>query len=112
VWLARDGDRFVLVTGGGSGKVKRLRHTGRVLLAPCGPRGARRGADVEAVGRVVALDDGLRAALLAKYSWRFRVAQAVEGLAGRRRPAAGEGVGVEVRLVAPPDLHRDGPPGG
>ena len=99
VWLARDGDRFVLMTGGGSGKVKRLRHTERVLLAPCSARGARRGADVEAVAHVVELDAGVRAALLAEYGWKFRVAQAVEGLAARRRPAAGEGVGVEVRLA-------------
>lgn len=101
VWLARDGDRFVLMTGGAAGKVKRLRHTERVLLAPCGQRGARRGADVEAVGRVVELDEGVRAALLAKYGWKFRLAQLVEGLAARRRTGTVAGVGVELRLVGP-----------
>lgn len=98
VWLAPDGDRFVLVTGSAAGKVKRLRHTGRVLLAPCTSRGRRLGVDVEATARVVDLDDRVRGALLAKYGWKFRAFGLLESLAARRRPGAAEGVGVEVRL--------------
>jgi PPOX class probable F420-dependent enzyme len=39
VWLVRDGQHLVVITGSGTGKVKRIRHTPRVLLAPCDMRG-------------------------------------------------------------------------
>jgi uncharacterized protein len=39
VWHAIDGGQVLIVTEPGSGKVKRLRNSGRVLLAPCDVRG-------------------------------------------------------------------------
>lgn len=39
VWLVRDGAHLLVITALGTGKAKRLRHTGRVLLAPCDGRG-------------------------------------------------------------------------
>lgn len=39
VWLARDGDSLVVATVPSSGKAKRLRNSGRVLVAPCDMRG-------------------------------------------------------------------------
>jgi PPOX class probable F420-dependent enzyme len=36
VWVGRDGEGLVVLTPGGSGKVKRLRRDPRVELAPCG----------------------------------------------------------------------------
>jgi len=40
VWTVRHGDGWACTTGSDSGKVKRLRHTARVELAPCDMRGA------------------------------------------------------------------------
>ena len=35
VWVVRDGDQLLVTTTMQSGKVKRIRHTSRVLLTPC-----------------------------------------------------------------------------
>jgi PPOX class probable F420-dependent enzyme len=35
VWVVREGDHLLVTTTKQSGKVKRIRHTSRVLLAPC-----------------------------------------------------------------------------
>ena len=48
VWAAPDGDGLVVWTRADSGKVKRLRHTSRVTVAPCDIRGRVRGPAVEA----------------------------------------------------------------
>lgn len=39
VWVVRDGDHLLVTTGDQTGKVKRIRHTPRVLLTPCSRRG-------------------------------------------------------------------------
>ena len=54
VWLARDGDRLVVVTEPSAGKTKRLRNSGRVLVAPCDMRGRVNG---EAVPGTATLQD-------------------------------------------------------
>lgn len=46
VWLVRDGESLRVITQGDSGKAKRLRHTSRVLLAPCDARGRLKGEQV------------------------------------------------------------------
>ncbi|WP_245588754.1 MULTISPECIES: PPOX class F420-dependent oxidoreductase [Actinoalloteichus] len=53
VWLARDGDALVVWTVADSGKVKRIRHTPTVRLAPCDVRGRVTGP--ETGGRAVVL---------------------------------------------------------
>ena len=52
VWLARQGDELVVYTSMSSGKAKRLRNSGRVLLAPCDMRGRVTGAAVEGTARL------------------------------------------------------------
>jgi len=54
VWLARDGDTLVVVTELSAGKVKRLRNSGRVLVAPCDMRGRVKG---EAIPGTAELQD-------------------------------------------------------
>ena len=39
VWFAQDGDRIFAFSLASSGKVKRLRHTSKVEIAPCDGRG-------------------------------------------------------------------------
>jgi hypothetical protein len=75
VWAAPYGAGLVVWTRADSGKVKRLRHTPRVTVAPCDARGRLRGPAVEAVGDFVAPDDEPRAvaALRRRYGLRFRL---------------------------------------
>lgn len=99
VWVIQDGADLLVMTGPETGKVKRLRHTPRVLLAPCTLRGKVEPGveDVEAVASVV--DDPAEAARLyglvqQKYG-RVVVAlsAAFERLRGERMDRA-----VEVRI--------------
>ncbi len=77
VWIAGAGDTFYVYTNRTSGKVKRIRHTPRVRLAPCDARGRLRGDWCEAKARMI--DDreeqkrGFEA-IIAKYGWQMRFA--------------------------------------
>ena len=55
VGVVRDGDHLLVITDASTGKVKRLRHTPQVLIAPCDPRGRVQPGvpDVAAVAEVV-----------------------------------------------------------
>ena len=46
IWVAPDGDALVVWTGTGTGKVKRIRNSGRVTVAPCDFRGTTSGPAV------------------------------------------------------------------
>ncbi|MFC1440421.1 PPOX class F420-dependent oxidoreductase [Streptacidiphilus sp. N1-10] len=52
VWVVRDGDTLGVWTVADSGKVKRIRNRGEVLVAPCDVRGNRTGEDVAAKAEV------------------------------------------------------------
>lgn len=77
VWIVRDGERLLVTTVAGSGKVKRLAHTERVVLVASDVRGAfaEEASHLDAIARV---DDAeevrtvLDAALTAKYGDRYR----------------------------------------
>ena len=60
VWTARDGDALVVWTVADSGKVKRIRNRGDVLVAPCDARGNRRGDDVPAHAEIVDAEPAAR----------------------------------------------------
>ncbi len=55
IWFAQDQGNGLLYieTGKDSGKVKRIRHTARVTLAPCNARGKITGEAIEGRARVV-----------------------------------------------------------
>lgn len=83
VWFAeRDGALYVY-TDADAGKVKRLRHTARVRVAPCTVTGAVRGPALDARGRIV-VDDAeahaARAALARRYGFQWRALAAFNGL--------------------------------
>jgi PPOX class probable F420-dependent enzyme len=46
VWLAREGDELFVWTGASTGKVRRIRNNGAVMLAPCSFRGQPSGSAV------------------------------------------------------------------
>ncbi len=60
VWMVRDGDALAVWTVADSGKVKRIRNRGDVLLAPCDVRGNRRGEDVPGFAEIVAPEESER----------------------------------------------------
>jgi uncharacterized protein len=88
IWFALIEPRLWMMTGGDSGKVKRLRHTPRVRVAPCDARGGVHGPWREGTGRIV--DDpreiaSAQAMLRAKYGWAARLLDLVSRLSGRYR---------------------------
>ena len=89
IWFV-DG-RLYVVTGGDSGKVKRLRNSARARIAPSDARGGVRGAWQDAAGRIVtdgALIRRAHLALRAKYGWQVRLLDLVSRLTGRARRRA------------------------
>jgi PPOX class probable F420-dependent enzyme len=73
VWAAPDGDALIVWTRADSGKVKRLRHTPRVTVAPCDVRGRVEGPTVDGAAEFVARDawPAALAALRRTYGFRF-----------------------------------------
>jgi len=98
VWLAPFGDGLCVITQASSGKAKRLRHTSRVLLAPCNVRGVESGARVEGQASLTdpAGTDDVRDAIRARYGWQFRLFD----LMGRLRGRGGDEVGILVTVAA------------
>ena len=100
VWTAPAGDRLVVVTGASTGKVKRLRNDGRVLLAPCTARGRAFGESVEGRASLLGADDlpGVVQAMTAEYGWQFRGVRAVEHLMTRLGRSDGETAAIELHV--------------
>lgn len=99
VWVTcRDGHLYV-ITSVDSGKVKRLRHTSRVLLAPCDVRGKTSGPTVAGTARLLD-EDGtamVRGLVNDKYGLLGRLmARADQLLRGRGRSR--EQVGIEISV--------------
>ena len=92
-----DGTLWV-VTGGDSGKVKRLRHTPRVRVAPSDVRGIVHGPWREGTARVADDPEAIaqaHAMLRAKYGWQVTLLDLFSRLSGRIRRRAW--LAVEVR---------------
>jgi PPOX class probable F420-dependent enzyme len=72
VWAVRVGDELRVWTIRDSGKVKRIRRSGRAQIAPCSVRGAPRGASIDAVARLLPASDNapVLAELVRKYGLR------------------------------------------
>ena len=82
VWAAPDGDTLVVWTRADSGKVKRLRHTSRVTVAPCDVRGRVQGPAVEAEAGLVPRSEHPEAltALRRAYGLKFTLGNATSRL--------------------------------
>jgi len=101
VWQVRDGDRLLVITTGTTGKVKRLRHTPRVLIAVSDQRGRVKPGvqDVEGTAEMITDVpelDRLAALLKNKYGFMFTVSGWVNRLRGL--PSTD---GVEIRISVP-----------
>jgi PPOX class probable F420-dependent enzyme len=75
VWAAPEGESLIVWTRADSGKVKRLRHTTRVTVAPCDVRGRVKGPAVEGMAEFLDPADwpGAIAALRRSYGLRFQL---------------------------------------
>ena len=75
LWVVPDGSGLAVWTAKDTGKVKRIRNGGRVMLAACDLRGKQQGEAVEAVARIGEPADRARVteALRRKYGLTARL---------------------------------------
>jgi len=88
IWFAVVDERLWMMTGGDSGKVKRLRNDPRVRVAPSDVRGIVRGAWRDGTARIVdepRLIADAHAMLRAKYGWQVTLLDLFSRLSGRIR---------------------------
>ena len=91
VWFAAADGKLYVFTAGDSGKVKRLRHSPRVRIAPSNARGRLRGTWRDAAARIISETRAIErahAALRAKYGWQIRLTDLLSRLTGRIRRRA------------------------
>lgn len=72
VWVVRIGDELRVWSAPDAGKIKRIRRSGTVQVAPCSVRGEPRGRSIDAIARILP-DADLRPlldGLAAKYGLR------------------------------------------
>jgi PPOX class probable F420-dependent enzyme len=101
VWQVRDGDRLLVITNGTTGKVKRLRHTPRVLIAVSDQRGRVKSGvqDVEGTAEMITDVpelDRLVVLLKNKYGFMYTLSGWVNRLRGQPHTD-----GVEIRISVP-----------
>ena len=99
IWIARDGDRALMITEKNSWKVKRIRNTPRVTLAVCDMRGNVKGEPVEAIATV--LDDSHTEEVYRAISRRYGIVGRVFTFFSKLRGGAGRTVGLEIRPASP-----------
>lgn len=97
IWIARDGDRALVITEKNSWKVKRIRNTPRVTLAVCDMRGNVKGDPVEAVATV--LDDSQTDMVYRAINSRYGIVGKVFSFFSKLRGSAGRTVGLEIRAA-------------
>ena len=97
VWVARDGDELVVITDATAGKAKRIRNSGRVVLAPCDMRGKVTGPSVDGVARLTdsTETDYISAQIKRKYGLTYTLIGLMEKL--RRRESSGS-VGIRIEV--------------
>lgn len=85
VWFAQDGENLYVTTHETAGKLKRLRHTARVEVAPCTARGEVTGGTVAGTARILPESERARAEkiLVRKYGWQKRMFNVFLALRGR-----------------------------
>ena len=86
IWFAIVGEGLWAVTGGDSGKVKRLRRESRVRVAPCDVRGIVHGPWREGTARIAQDPREIvdaHAMLRAKYGWQVTLLDLFSRLSGR-----------------------------
>lgn len=105
VWACADGGCLYVWTLASSGKVKRIRATGRVTVAPCDVRGRipEGAVTAEGTGRVLDADglERVRRLMTVKYGLQFRLIDLSGLFRGGRRKGR---VGLELALDPAPEV--------
>ncbi|MYV98972.1 PPOX class F420-dependent oxidoreductase [Streptomyces sp. SID3343] len=104
VWVVRDGDALGAWTARDSGKVKRLRNSGRVTVAQCDARGNARGAAV--AGHAELLDEAGTERYRGLIRRKFGVLGRLTLLGSRLRRGTGATIGIRIELTAPAEPER------
>lgn len=84
VWFVERNGTLSIGTGATAGKVKRIRHSGRVTLAPCTARGQVLGPPVEGKASILGDQEEIaraHTALASKYGMQFRLIAFSQGIA-------------------------------
>ena len=97
IWIARDGDRALVITEKNAWKVKRIRNTARVTLAVCDRRGNVKGEAVEAVATV--LDDSETDSVYQAIIQRYGLVGRIFSIFSKLRGGNGRVVGLEIRAA-------------
>ena len=97
IWIARDGDRALVITEKNAWKVKRIRNTARVTLAVCDRRGNVKGEAVEAVATV--LDDSETDSVYQAIIERYGLVGRIFSIFSKLRGGNGRTVGLEIRAA-------------
>jgi PPOX class probable F420-dependent enzyme len=108
VWIvALDGETVGFWTSSGSGKVKRLAHTARVIVQPSDARGRVKqdSAPTEATARIVTGSEfaAIHERVIAKYGFMTKITKAlgtIAGIARRKRIPYGD-IGVVLTPASP-----------
>ena len=95
IWIARDGERALVITEKNSWKVKRIRNTPRVTLAVCDMRGNVKGETVEAKATV--LDDSHTEAVYQAINKRYGLIGRIFNFFSKLRGGAKRTIGLEIR---------------
>ena len=95
IWIARDGDRALVITEKNSWKVKRIRNTPRVTLAVCDMRGKVKGETIEAIASV--LDDSQTERVYQAINQRYGLVGRIFNFFSKLRGGAKRTVGLEIR---------------
>ena len=95
IWIARDGDRALVITEKDSWKVKRIRNTPRVTLAVCDMRGKVKGETIEALATV--LDESETETVYQAINRRYGIVGRIFNFFSKLRGGAKRTIGLEIR---------------
>jgi uncharacterized protein len=93
MWFAESNGIIYINTGATSGKVKRIRNSGRVTLAPCTSGGKVTGEVIEGKARIISDPQEIalaEATLAKKYGFMRRLLYLVQGIASAIRRKSDE----------------------
>ena len=95
IWIARDGDRALVITEKNAWKVKRIRNTPRVTLAICDMRGNVKSETIEAVATV--LDESQTETVYQAINRRYGIVGRIFNFFSKLRGGVNRTIGLEIR---------------
>lgn len=97
IWAAPAGGKLLVITEESAWKVKRIRNTPRVTIAPCDMRGNVRGDAVEATARI--LDKSRNGEIYDALGRRYGIVGKVFNIFSKLRGGMTKNVGLEISAV-------------